>query len=391
MEVRRRLRAGIAGVAAAAALGLAPPPAGAVLIAAGDGSGNTSAPADDPGWSHVCVRLPGLSCVYLGNGWVLTASHVGAGSVLLGGDTYAALPGSTHVLQNPDSTSADLLVFRIAGEPNLSTLPIRATQPGMNANVTLIGNGFDRGAPLTWGAFSGWSWNTASKSVRWGTNRVGANGVDTTIGATRTRSFVTTFTGPTGGTTHEAQAVVGDSGGPVFLKNGTVWELAGTLFAVNGYDGQPANSSVFGNQSYAADLSYYRSQILGWVSTPACNDGLDNDFDGLVDAPQDRGCKSSSDTSEKFDCENGLDDDGDGLLDYPADAGCAAATADVEAPQCNDGVDNDGDGFTDLADSACTYPFLSYEAPPSACGLGPGLAPLLAVLGWLRSRRGGGR
>ena len=28
-------------------------PAGAVIIASGDGTGNTSAPLDDPGWAHV--------------------------------------------------------------------------------------------------------------------------------------------------------------------------------------------------------------------------------------------------------------------------------------------------------------------------------------------------
>ncbi len=39
----------------------------AVVITAG--SGNTSAPADDPGWDYVGAR-GGATCVYLGNNWV---------------------------------------------------------------------------------------------------------------------------------------------------------------------------------------------------------------------------------------------------------------------------------------------------------------------------------
>jgi hypothetical protein len=371
----------------AAALSLAlPSSAGAVLIASGDGSGNVTPPADDPGFGRMCVRLPGLSCVYLGNGWVLTANHVGAGQVLLAGVTYDWISGSSHQLQNPDSTYADLLVFRIVGEPNVPTIPIRASAPGMNNNITLIGYGFDRGSAITWSGYQGWNWNTSAKHMRWGTNRVGATGQDVTIGATKTRSFASSFTGPSGGTTHEAQGVVGDSGGGVFLKNGTVWELAGTIHSIDGYVNQPVNTSLFGNASYFADLSYYRSQILGWVSTPECNDGLDDDGDGLVDYPNDPGCKSSSDAHERYDCSDGFDNDGDGSIDHPADAGCVGPTSDLENPQCNDGVDNDGDTFVDLADPVCTAPYLRYEAPPAACGLGPGLAPLVALLGALRGR-----
>jgi hypothetical protein len=35
-----------------------------------------------------------------------------------------------------------------------------------------------------------------------------------------------------GGTTHELQAVVGDSGGGCFAKRGSTWELVGVMFAI---------------------------------------------------------------------------------------------------------------------------------------------------------------
>ena len=49
-------------------------PAQAVIIDSGDGTGNTSAPADDPGWANVGQNA-GFSGVYLGDGWILTAQH----------------------------------------------------------------------------------------------------------------------------------------------------------------------------------------------------------------------------------------------------------------------------------------------------------------------------
>ena len=56
----------------------------AVVIAGGDGTANTSAPSDDPGWANVGTRNK-LTIVYLGNRWVLTAAHVGFGEVTIGG------------------------------------------------------------------------------------------------------------------------------------------------------------------------------------------------------------------------------------------------------------------------------------------------------------------
>ena len=61
------------------------------------------------------------------------------------------------------------------------------------------------------------------------------------------------------------------------------------------------------------------------------------------------------DLNQEVDCSDGIDDDFDGLVDC-ADPSCAnkdACPSDSEA-DCQDGVDNDGDGKLDCADEDCS-------------------------------------
>jgi len=91
-------------------------------------------------------------------------------------------------------------------------------------------------------------------------------------------------------------------------------------------------------------------------------------------------------------CDNGLDDDGDGLVDFGADPGCASAGG-IEAPACDDGLDNDLDGGTDWdgagtgsADANCTVAYRTSERP-RRCGLGFEVAFVLPALAALSRRR----
>ncbi|MBU1896695.1 hypothetical protein KKB55_02875, partial [Myxococcota bacterium] len=75
---------------------------------------------------------------------------------------------------------------------------------------------------------------------------------------------------------------------------------------------------------------------------PRCADGVDNDWDGLIDL-DDLGCGSGEDDDEADPpqtpaCVNGIDDDGDGLTDYPADPGCLAPGDLTEESLCREGV-----------------------------------------------------
>ncbi len=70
-----------------------------------------------------------------------------------------------------------------------------------------------------------------------------------------------------------------------------------------------------------------------------CEDGEDNDEDGLSDFPLDSGCSTPSDDDEADpdplpECADGLDNDEDGLIDYPEDGECRAASGTREGISC---------------------------------------------------------
>jgi hypothetical protein len=105
-----------------------------------------------------------------------------------------------------------------------------------------------------------------------------------------------------------------------------------------------------------------------------CRNGIDDDEDGFADFPADPGCLSPGDRTEADDgnvvCGNGLDDDGDGLTDWEGgDPGCLAASDTSErertGPACDNGVDDDMDGLTDYpADDYCQDAWDQFERPP---------------------------
>ena len=249
-------------------------PAPAVIIDSGNGQGNVTAPAPDPGWGNVGIENNALSAVYLGNGWVLTANHAGANDVWFGGVLYPWVPGASVRLSNPDTTLADLVLFKLADPfPALPALSIRTTSPPEGTSLILIGHGRNRVEDSdTWvnpspppPLFSGYAWDLGS-ARRWGTNYVeNVNADFWEPFFDGTQLFGSEFEHTGGGhSTHEAQAAVGDSGGAVFT--GTT--LAGIMIGIISYTGQPAETAVFGNNTLAADLSVYRTEIDYWMPEP---------------------------------------------------------------------------------------------------------------------------
>lgn len=242
----------------------------AVIIDSGSGTGNTSAPSPDPGWSNV-GSCNGLTCVYLGDGWVLTANHVGAGDAYFGNVLYPWVIGSDVRLRNPDNSYADLLLFQIEPPypplPDLSIASVTACSDSTHP-LYLIGNGRNRGDPYPAGPGpkQGYYWGPGA-AKRWGTNLAEISPYFE--GAFGTHVFGTGFDkSGSGHTTHEAQGATGDSGGATFAWNGTSYELAGILIGIGTFLNQPAETSLYGNETYAADLSIYRDEIVETMPEP---------------------------------------------------------------------------------------------------------------------------
>jgi hypothetical protein len=238
-----------------ASLALAALPASAVIIDSGDGTGNTEAPSDDPGWRNVSYR-GSRSAVYLGNSWVITALHVGVGHVKIDAVQYAMLPDSDVIVTNEDGTGTDLVLFQIDGSPPLPNASISESTPPHGTPLILIGKGLRRGDPFRFGGLAGFRW-AGRAPMRWGTSVVSSRNAFGEISGTET--FAARFS--LAGSVHEAIAARGDSGGAAFVRGSQRWELAGIMLAVGSYPGQPAKTAVYGNQTYMADLSVYRDQI----------------------------------------------------------------------------------------------------------------------------------
>ena len=159
------------------------------------------------------------------------------------------------------------------------------------------------------------------------------------------------------------------------------------------FDGRIDEVRLYNRALSAAEILTIYQQ----AEQAACENGVDDDNDGLVDFPSDRGCASASDLDERspfLACDDGEDNDGDGVLDFPADPGCRDPAFPTEAPACQDGVDNDGDGAIDFDGGASANQGVALGAPDPgcatasqsevpSCGLGVevvALAPLLLLI-----------
>jgi hypothetical protein len=257
----------------------------AVVVQSGTAS-NLTAPADDPGWAAVAtITAPAgpASAIFLGNvagfGWFLTANHVSLGNATLtiGGNPYTNFAGIDRI------GSTDMKVFRVDAAVAANTpVTLASNTPAVGSPVVMIGFGAT-GAPVTWNTAnatwispganaSGYDW-TGPSVKQWGNNQIHEKG---STFYSPNISIITDFDN----TANEGQGSLGDSGGAVFFKNGSNWELIGLMVAVgvtsNGttyggaFVGQPGSTSVSwiqGNPNaksvtFSAEISQYRTEIL---------------------------------------------------------------------------------------------------------------------------------
>ena len=103
-----------------------------------------------------------------------------------------------------------------------------------------------------------------------------------------------------------------------------------------------------------ADLVGYSTASEGGSCETICDDGVDNDGDGLTDC-DDPNCAGDDACLTDEICDDGLDNDGDSYVDCDDfdcsdDPACGGTGGDEI---CDDGIDNDGDSYVDCDDWDC--------------------------------------
>jgi hypothetical protein len=241
---------------------------------------NTGWPAGSvSGWDYV-GEIGGASGVYVGNGWVLTAGHVGEGTFTLpngpGAGTYQP-SGTPHFITDENGT-ADLCLFQITPTPNLPPLtigtnpPVAFLPPQAGTSVAMFGFGGDAGH-LTWGVDTVTEINelvTPSGNTYVSDDYFCDNGT-----VTRNSSSIT----------NSSTLISGDSGGANFTYNATtgIWELEGINEVTGSYSGVSGNP-YYGNGTFSGmvQLNTYAPQINALVFAQAVADTPTLPFPGLI-------------------------------------------------------------------------------------------------------------
>lgn len=250
-----RSRGLILWLAVGAMFGSGIPARAVIFFTTDDPAYNTSAPSGDlagSGWQFQ-GQWGGFLGTPIAGSYFITASHVG-GAVgdrfIFAGITYS----TTEMFDDPNS---DLRIWRVCGTfPAFAAL--YANRDEVGKGLVVFGRGTLRGSPVVVSSLlgdelKGWRWAASDGAPRWGENRVGsvANGdailpllgVNTGgVGELLKASF------DANGGPNEAHLSGGDSGGAVFIKDGSIWKLAAINYGVDG----PYNVSASGAGFFAA-------------------------------------------------------------------------------------------------------------------------------------------
>jgi hypothetical protein len=291
-----------------------PMPASALVVTTTSPLDTTQPPPDNPGWNNVTVGANTRNFTYLGNGWALSAWHVGPDindppslqTLTFSSGTVSVIPNQNYTIPNPSgsglSAETDLRLVRLNTDPGLSPVTIAQT-PLTSSNlgqpvgdVVFIGNGRTRdSAASTWNGHQGY-FAMSDYTKRWGRNQIADDdallgGSDADLRGTvnlgtneNPRHIVSMFTKfDFSAGNYEAQAVDRDSGSAVFHKNGSQWELIGIVNTIYTYENQPAPSAFDGDYTSFADLTYYRGEIQSIMNAhPGFSISGDINLDGVV-------------------------------------------------------------------------------------------------------------
>jgi hypothetical protein len=274
------------------------------VVALGSGQQNTSAPtsATTIGWDNVGNFVQpasgvSASAVYLGNGWVLSASHVfnpgESAYVVFDGDSYNYdTTNSWYHLTNPDGSTSDVSLFKLSTTPTtLSSVALPSSAETYGTTVYSIGYGLslNNSAPQFYsvtGTGTNTTWTPTTQELAneglfsenggqmklWGENVIveGTAFINNQGTANNIYGFYTAFDAEYTNTAQELAS--GDSGGGVFNTQG---QFVGMNDAT--WDGtynqpeSPYTTAAYGqypDESSYADIYEYLGQIESITGVP---------------------------------------------------------------------------------------------------------------------------
>jgi len=213
-------------------------PANAIILFGLDNTGNTNPPTGAP-WESV-GRLSdslgtniGGSGVYLGNGYVLTAAHVGPyASITFDGSTFYQHDGATPIQV---ASNVDMKILRLTETPTVGAVNLYTGISELNQSATIVGWGVGRD-PLVTINTNDVAWGSNSTSAkRWGLNVPKAT-TNISFGDGSFQALVTVLGGSSnpnkGLGASEAAVTQFDSGGGMFQQFGEEWFLTGLAMYV---------------------------------------------------------------------------------------------------------------------------------------------------------------
>jgi len=245
-----------------------------IFYSTGDTNYNTTAPSGiltNSGWQYEGT-WDGFLGTPIAPKYFMTAEHVG-GAI---GQTFVfhGVPYTTTAMyDDPDS---DLRIWRICGAfPQYAQIYTNTNEVGQS--FVVIGRGTQRAAPVTTTNVlgnvktHGWRWGPYDAVSRWGENTVtGVVDGDSLFGSGLGDLLQAAFNA--NGGSNECHLSFGDSSGALFLKDGSVWKLAGINYAVDGpYNTTNADAGSFDAAIFDA-AGLYEKNIAGiWL--PASGPG----------------------------------------------------------------------------------------------------------------------
>jgi|SRR5580658_2754338 hypothetical protein len=239
---------------------LLPAARGVIFYATGDPTYNTSAPTGSlagSGWQWVGI-WGGYEGTPIGANYFLTARHVG-GNVgdpfIFGGVTYT----TTAFF---DDTSTDLRICEVSGTFP-AWAPIYRSSGEVGQGLVVIGEGDGQGNPVEVdGMLKGWMWGSGAGTMRWGQNTFDSVVDGGSYWGSLLYALFQAGQGPS-----EADLANGDSSSPVFINDGSGWELAGIGAAVDGPFNTTDTGEGFDAAIFDASDLYYQDNG-SWVLIP---------------------------------------------------------------------------------------------------------------------------